>query len=183
MTRLPPPRTPGRRPYRVGLVCMGNICRSPIAEVVLRQRIAEAGLEGIVEVDSWGTGGWHAGDPMDRRSSAVLAGAGYDGSAHRARQFVASEFGGYDLLLAMDTSNLRHLRAMATDEESAARIRLFREFDPRAGAGDQAGDGAADRDVPDPYFGDDTGFADVLRIVERTAEQLTERLENHLRPG
>jgi protein-tyrosine phosphatase len=175
MAPLPPPRNPGRAPYRIGLVCLGNICRSPIAAVVLRQRLAEAGLDNIVEVDSSGTGCWHAGEPMDRRASVVLAGAGYDGSAHRARQFAAHGFGDYDLLLAMDASNLRHLLAVAPDEESASRTRLFRDYDPRAG------DDPDDRDVPDPFYGSDAGFAEVLRIVERTAEQLARRLHERLR--
>src|SRR6516225_10421323 len=83
---LPPPRDPGA-PYRVCLVCLGNICRSPMAETVLRASLAEAGLDGAVRLDSAGTGDWHVGEPMYQPAQAALARWGYDGSAHRARQF------------------------------------------------------------------------------------------------
>src|ERR1700752_4600551 len=86
---LPPPREPGA-PYRVCLVCLGNICRSPMAEIVLRAELAAAGLGGAVTVDSAGTGAWPRGEPMDPGARAALARCGYDGSSHRARQILAS---------------------------------------------------------------------------------------------
>jgi protein-tyrosine phosphatase len=165
---LPPPRDPDL-PYRVVLVCLGNICRSPIAQVVLRTAVERAGLARQVGIDSSGTGDWHVGHPMDRRAAAALVGRGYDGSEHRAQQFTARWFDEHDLFLAMDQSNYRDVCALAPDPETAReRVRLFRAFDPRAGEGDL--------EVPDPYYGGDEGFGQVLAIVERTAEQLAEEL-------
>jgi protein-tyrosine phosphatase len=171
-SRLPPARSP-QGPYRVAVVCLGNICRSPIALVVLRRALERAGVSGRVQVESSGTGDWHLGHPMDRRAAAALAAAGYDGSAHRARQFTEDWFAEHDLILAMDESNFRDISALAPDEETAAhRVRMFREFDPRSGYGDL--------EVPDPYYGGDDGFTDVLRVVERTSEGLADALAERL---
>lgn len=98
--------------YRVCFVCTGNICRSPMAESVFRARVAEAGLDALVEVDSAGTGGWFEGDGADPRTVTVLESAGYEQS-HRARQFRASWFSGLDLVIALDAGHLRDLRALA----------------------------------------------------------------------
>jgi protein-tyrosine phosphatase len=169
---LPKPRYPDR-PYQVAVVCLGNICRSPMANVVLRDALDRSGFGDRAVVDSAGTGDWHLGHPMDRRAAAVLATAGYDGSAHRAPQFPAEWYDRYDLILAMDENNFRDISAMAPDEETAReRVRMFREFDPRSGFGDV--------EVPDPYYGGDDGFALVLHIVERTSEGLAEALARHL---
>src|SRR5258708_24402578 len=102
---LPPPRDPGG-PYRVCLVCLGNICRSPMAETVLRASLAEAGLGTAVELDSAGTGDWHLGQPMYPQAQAALGRRGYDGSAHRARQIRVGWLTDRDLILAMDAANL-----------------------------------------------------------------------------
>jgi protein-tyrosine phosphatase len=149
---------------RVTFVCMGNICRSPIAEVVLRRKLAERGVRDV-EVDSAGTGGWHVGEPMDDRALAVLAEHGYDGSAHRARQFDRSWFAGRDLILVMDQDNLRAVRRIAPPE---ADVRLFRSFDPAAAEG---------AEVPDPYY--NGRFEPVLAMVEAAAEGLAKHLEDH----
>jgi protein-tyrosine phosphatase len=178
----PAPRDPFS-PYRVSLVCLGNICRSPTAEVVLRQEIARAGLAGKVEVDSSGTGNWHLGAPMDPGARAELAARGYDGSGHRARQFDGSWFGGYDLVIAMDRQNLADLRRMAPDRATVRdRIRLLRSFDP-ATAGDGGGDGAAggpgdpyDGEVPDPYHGSAAQYALAFDLVQAAARGLAARL-------
>lgn len=162
---LPPPRTPGR--YRVALVCLGNICRSPMAHVVLDDRVAAAGLADRVEVASSGTGDWHVGGPMDRRAAALLTSEGYDASAHRARQVQPSWLDDHDLLLAMDRQNLRDLRALGPVDPE--RVRLFGDFDP-------ATPGA---EVPDPYY-DDDGFAVVLAMVERTSDALIDQLKQVL---
>ncbi len=154
---LPAPRAPGR--YRVGLVCLGNICRSPMADVVLRTRVDEAGLAASVAVDSCGTGGWHVGDPMDRRAAATLTAAGYD-PVHRAQQFDDSWLEDHDLLLAMDASNLADIGGRSE------RVRLFRDFDPVGTGGE----------VPDPYYGGDSGFEEVLSMVERTCAALVAAL-------
>src|SRR6516162_7259180 len=109
---LPPPRDPAA-PYRVCLVCLGNICRSPMAETVLRASLAEAGLAEVVTLDSAGTGDWHLGEPMYPQARRALARRGYDGSAHHAAQFQASWVADRDLVLAMDAGNLATLRRMA----------------------------------------------------------------------
>lgn len=147
---------------------MGNICRSPMAEAVLRAELEDAGLGGAVVVDSAGTGGWHEGEPMDARARSALAERGYDGTRHRARQFDPAWFAERDLVLAMDDANLADLLELAPDAETAGRIRLFRSFDPAAG------DGAT---VSDPYFGGDDGFAHVLDLVESASKALAATLE------
>lgn len=163
-------------PYRIAVVCLGNICRSPIAHVVLTRALERAGLARLVEVDSSGTGDWHLGQPMDRRAAATLAAAGYDGSAHRAQQFTEEWFDRHDLVLAMDESNFRDVTALAPDTRTASeRVLMFRQFDPRGDYGDL--------EVPDPYYGGDDGFATVLGIVERTADSLTRALDERLRPN
>jgi protein-tyrosine phosphatase len=157
----------------VAVVCLGNICRSPIAHVVLRQALERAGISDRVTVDSSGTGDWHLGHPMDRRAAAALATAGYDGSAHRAQQFTEDWYDEHDLILAMDESNFRDISALAPDEQTAGeRVRMFREFDPRSGYGDL--------EVPDPYYGEHDSFAEVLAIVERTAQGLADALAERL---
>ena len=159
---LPPPRTAGR--YRIAMVCLGNICRSPMAQVVVEARLAEAGLGDVVEVTSSGTGGWHEGEPMDERAATTLTAAGYDATRHRARTFDPSWHDEHDLLLAMDESNLR---ALGGPNERAM---LFRTFDPVDPGGE----------VPDPYYGDLSGYEEVLRMVERTSRGLVAALEQEL---
>jgi len=164
VTDLPPARHEGR--YRIGVVCLGNICRSPMAEVVLSERVAEAGLDDRVEVDSCGTGDWHIGDPMDRRAAATLAAAGYDASRHRAQQFAGSWLEEYDVLLAMDAQN-------RSDVGGNERVLMFRDFDPVEPGSD----------VPDPYYGGDSGFEEVLTMVERTSARIVEALRRRLGDG
>jgi protein-tyrosine phosphatase len=164
---LPAPGAPGR--YRVALVCLGNICRSPMAHVVLEARLHEAGLAGLVEVTSCGTGDWHVGEPMDTRAAATLAAAGYDASRHRARQFARSWLDEHDLVLAMDSANLAAIGGPTGD----GRVRLFRDFDPAVPGGD----------VPDPYYGGDDGFQEVLTMVERTSAALVSLLAPTLQPA
>jgi protein-tyrosine phosphatase len=155
---LPPPREPGR--YAVALVCLGNICRSPTAQVVLEERLARVGLDDRVVVHSSGTGDWHVGGPMDRRAAATLAAAGYDPSRHRARQYDQTWLEDHDLVLAMDRDNLADLGGRST------RVGLFRDFDP-------VDPGA---EMPDPYYGGHDTFAEVLEVVERTSESLVAEL-------
>ena len=162
---LPPPRTSGH--YRIALVCLGNICRSPMAHVVLEQQLADAGLGDAVEVHSSGTGGWHEGNPMDRRAAATLAAAGLDPSRHRARTFDDGWHDDHDLVLAMDVANLRDVGG------SSDRTLLFRAFDPEAAA-------EPDAEVPDPYYGGAAGFEEVLRMVERTSASIVAELRREL---
>jgi protein-tyrosine phosphatase len=135
-----------------------------MAEVVLRAALAAAGLDTRVAVDSAGTGDWHVGDPMNSRARAQLARRGYDGSAHRARQFNDSWFAERDLVLAMDASNLASLRVLAA-ADAQPRIRLF---------GEVTGLGAVD--VPDPYEGTQAEFARVLDMLESAMPRLVRQL-------
>ncbi|SRR6266487_4732761 len=169
----PAPRDPGR-PYRVCLVCMGNICRSPMAESVVRAEAERAGIGNLVEVDSAGIGDWHAGERMDPRASAELARQGYLCDGHRARQIGPSWLHERDLILAMDRHNLRALLDMARRGDGVRdRIRLLRSFDPGSP------DGA---EVPDPYLGDTQAFAHVLGLIEAAAKGLAGRLAEVLAP-
>jgi protein-tyrosine phosphatase len=177
--RPPAPRHPYGS-YRVSFVCLGNICRSPTAEIVLREELALAGLAGAVEVDSSGTGDWHLGGQMDPGARAELAARGYDGSRHRARQFDRSWFNRYDLVIAMDRHNLSDLRKMAPDGETATdRIRLLRSFDPELAAnripGNQAG-GSHDDEVPDPYHGSPEDYGLAFDLVKAAAIGLAAEL-------
>ncbi len=155
-------------PYRIAVVCLGNICRSPMAHVVLEDRLAKTGLDDRVEVASAGTGGWHEGEAMDPRAAAVLRASGYDPSGHVARTFNTDWFAENDLLLAMDASNQADMSDQAPTVAEQSRVRLFREFDPEAGEGDD--------EVPDPWYGGDAGFAAVLAMIERTTDQLVAQL-------
>ena len=154
-------------PTRVCFVCLGNICRSPTAEAVMRHRLAEAGLDDAIIVESAGTGSWHVGDPPDVRAAqeARARGIVMEGTA---RQFARGDFGRFDLVVAMDEENATHLRRMAPDAEAAAKVRLLREFDPRA-----AGD---DLSVPDPYYGGPEGFSTVFDLVDAACLGLIEHL-------
>jgi low molecular weight protein-tyrosine phosphatase len=166
---------------RLLFVCLGNICRSPTAEGVMRALVREAGLQATVELDSAGTGGWHVGSAPDPRAAAAAGARGIELDG-RARTVTSSDFERFDLLLAMDRSNARELRRLARDEQQRAKVRLLREFDPartreRAPAreGASARDGARarerastpgeDLDVPDPYYGAAGGFEEVLDLV------------------
>ncbi|HEX9258454.1 MAG TPA: low molecular weight protein-tyrosine-phosphatase [Acidimicrobiales bacterium] len=149
-------------PYRVLFVCMGNICRSPMAASVLRSKVRDGGLDGRVEVDSCGTGGWHVGDPADPRARAALLRRGYD-DGHRARQVERGDMLRFDLVLAMDRDNEDELRHLARGDYGAqTRIRLLRSFDPLAALDDL--------EIPDPFYGDDEAFERVLDMVERATE-------------
>ncbi|MCX4511951.1 low molecular weight phosphotyrosine protein phosphatase [Streptomyces sp. NBC_01619] len=148
--------------FSVCFVCTGNICRSPMAESVFRARVEEAGLGGLVEVDSAGTGGWHEGDGADPRTVTVLRANGYE-SGHVARQFRVSWFAGLDLVIALDQGHLRELRRLAPTDADAAKVRLLRSYDPAAGA---------ELDAPDPYYGGMDGFEECLEMVEAASEGL-----------
>jgi protein-tyrosine phosphatase len=153
-------------PVRICFVCSGNICRSPIAEIVLAAQVAELGLADRIEVDSAGTGDWHIGERADRRAVATLAARGYDATMHRARQFDPRWFADRDLVVALDRGHLRTLRSWAPTDADRAKVHLLRSFDPDVTAAD-AGDGhGGDLDVPDPYYDGPEAFAEVLAMVE-----------------
>lgn len=147
---------------RVLMVCLGNICRSPTAEAVLRHRLAAARLDGQVEVDSAGTGGWHVGDPPDARSQRHALRRGYDLSALRARRVSEADFQRFDLILAMDEDNLADLERLRP-AGGRAELRLL-----------------ADRPVPDPYAGGAAGFEAVLDLVEAASDALARDLARRL---
>jgi protein-tyrosine phosphatase len=153
---------------RILFVCMGNICRSPTAEGVMRRLLDEEGLADRVMVESAGTGGWHVGEPPDERATLAARRRGI-ALAGAARQVRAADFRDFDLLIAMDRSNLRELLAVAPDEEAAEKVRLLREFDPAS---------SGDLDVPDPYYGGDRGFETVLDLVEAACRGLLDELRS-----
>lgn len=159
-----------RRPYRVTFVCTGNICRSPMAEHVLRRHVEDEGLPALV--DSSGTGGWHAGDPADHRTVRTLRRHGFT-SDHTARKFHRGWFDDYDLVIALDAGHLRELTALARDDRDRAKIRLLRSFDPSAVSGDL--------DVPDPYYEDDEAFEHVMDLIERAAPGILEEIRRGLK--
>jgi protein-tyrosine phosphatase len=149
-------------------VCLGNICRSPLAEGVFRGLVQARGIEHIFEIDSAGTGAWHAGEPPDRRSVAVAAAHGIhlEGTA---RQVTARDMRHFDLIVAMDGDNLRDLEHMANGlPGGAARLTLLRDFDPDGGGSD----------VPDPYYGGPGGFETVYDMVHRSCEALLDNLRD-----
>jgi protein-tyrosine phosphatase len=153
---------------RLLFVCLGNICRSPTAEGVMRSLVSEAGLQDAIEIDSAGTGAWHVGEPPDARASAAALGRGVVLEG-RARQVRREDFDDFDLILAMDGSNLRALRDLAAGADERAKVRLLREFDP-------ASAGRSDLDVPDPYHGGASGFDDVFELVRAACEGLLEQV-------
>jgi protein-tyrosine phosphatase len=143
---------------RVLFVCMGNICRSPTAEGVMAALLRDEGLDGTVELDSAGTGGWHAGSPPDERATAAAAQRGIELTG-AARQVRSSDFADFDLLVAMDRDNERDLLAAAPDATARAKVRLLRAYDSESAA-------KGDLDVPDPYYGGPDGFERVLDVVD-----------------
>ncbi len=155
---------------RILFVCLGNICRSPLAEGVFRELLREQDLQDHFSVDSAGTGSWHVGEAPDGRMRTLAADKGVSIDDLRARQFAASDLDEFDHVLAMDKNNLHDILFLDPDESHGHKVRLFREFDPEPG----------DFQVPDPYYGGDDGFENVYRIVRRTAESLLDRLvEEH----
>lgn len=154
---------------RLSFVCLGNICRSPTAQAVMRHLIDEAGLQDRIELDSAGTGAWHAGEPRDPRSSAVGRRRGMPLSG-RARQFQPEDFARFDYVLAMDRQNRDALLELAPDDEAAVKVHLLRAFDPES---------PPDADVPDPYYGGPEGFDRVFDICEAACRGLLEHLRRH----
>ncbi len=150
-------------------VCMGNICRSPLAEGIFRHGLAGAGLAELVDIDSAGTGNWHQGDAPDPRSVETALSHGIDISAQRARQVTPEDFDRFDLIFAMDRSNEATLRARAP---SSKHDRIFLFLDHTLGSR---------VDVPDPYHGGPSGFEDVYQLLREGCSELLARLGRELR--
>jgi protein-tyrosine phosphatase len=159
---------------RLLFVCLGNICRSPTAEGVMRSLVEREDLSGLIELDSAGTGSWHVGSAPDRRASAAARARGIR-LAGRARQVRARDLHEFDLVLAMDRSNLGELERLAAGPSEREKLRLLREFDPASARG-------RDLDVPDPYYGASGGFEEVLDLVEAACEGLLAEVRPRARP-
>ncbi|MFF2272672.1 low molecular weight protein-tyrosine-phosphatase [Agromyces sp. NPDC058136] len=173
MTRAEPAGD-AAQPFRVSFVCTGNICRSPMAEVVLRSLAEEAGLSSALSIESAATGDWHVGEPADQRTVEALARAGYDGSHHRARQFDAGDFPELDLVVAFDRGQARILRNWAAAGAEQHKVRMLLDFEPSL---------MEQQDVPDPYYSDDAMFDRVLEMIERSTQALFRQLAPALRQG
>ncbi len=153
--------------FHVCVVCSGNICRSPIGEQVLRAAIAQAGLADQVRVSSAGTGDWHVGNAANHRAVRVLRAAGYPEHDHVARMISQADLDDVDLALAADYGHLHQLRALTGDREKVA---LLRTFDPEAD----------DDEVPDPYYGPDAGFDEVLAMTVAAAPGVVAEIRRRL---
>ncbi|MBO6576214.1 MAG: low molecular weight phosphotyrosine protein phosphatase [Rhodothermales bacterium] len=149
-------------------VCLGNICRSPLAEGVFQHHVREAGLEEQFRIDSAGTGSWHVGEPADRRMRQTAKGHGVLLTS-RGRQFEYDDFQEWDHILVMDRSNLHDVLFLDRKDRFGDKVRLFREFDPEP----------EDHQVPDPYYGGPEGFERVYQIVDRTCAALLKSLRAH----
>ena len=149
---------------RILFVCLGNICRSPTAEGVFRHRAWQAGFTSL-QIDSAGTDGWHVGKAPDPRTVAAAQRRGYDLSALRARQVSAADFDNFDIVLAMDKQNLAELKSIAP-RGVKTRVELFLDY----------AEDTSFSEVPDPYYGGDAGFEQVLELIEQASDGLIARL-------
>ena len=147
--------------YRILTVCTGNICRSPMAELMLERAFTEAGIGDQVAVDSAGTTGWELGQPIDRRAAAKLDSLGISSTRHRARQFEPDWYADRDLILALDADHYTELRDDAPDPESRAKVRMLREFDPET-----EGTPTSELGIYDPWFGDESDFERTWELVD-----------------
>jgi protein-tyrosine phosphatase len=161
---------PHDQPVGVLFVCLGNICRSPLAKAIFTRKVDERGVRSRFLIDSCGTGGWHAGGGADPRTLQIASRYGIE-FEHRARQVRRTDFEEFHLLLAMDTNNQTDLLEMGAPSK---RVRLMRSFDPAL-----AGQPPERIEVPDPYYGGPEGFDNMYHMIERACEGLLE----HLSPG
>jgi protein-tyrosine phosphatase len=148
-------------PTRILFVCLGNICRSPLAENVFRHLARERGVEEHLEIDSAGTSGYHRGAPPDQRSAEVARRRGVELTGS-SRQLTVDDLRGFDYVIAMDAENLAEIQALGSALPDGARVHRLREWDPDADH----------PDVPDPYYGGPRGFEDVHDMVERACTAL-----------
>ncbi len=160
--------------FRICFVCTGNICRSPMAESVFRALVRNAGLESAISITSAATGDWHVGERADSRTLDALTARGYDGAAHRARQFDPAWFADLDLVVVFDRSQERIVKTWATTEEDRSKVHLLLSFDK---------DQAPLVDVPDPYYSDAALFDQVLGMIERASVALFRQITPGIRQG
>ncbi len=162
--------------YRVITVCTGNICRSPMAEIMLARAFREAGLQDAVSVDSAGTTEWEVGKPIDPRAAAKLASQELESRNHVARHFDSSWYADRDLILALDLDHHEHLRNNAPDEESREKVRLLREFEPSS-----AGVPLRELGIYDPWFGDTEDFETTWALINGAIPGVVDYVKNELR--
>jgi len=162
-----------KRKFKVMFVCLGNICRSPLAHAVFSEMLEKKGLKNDYLVESAGTSAYHQGEQADARMRETARAHGVE-IDHKARQLQCSKLDEYDLILAMDRHNLEEILKLAGNERQKNKVRLFREFDFESNS---------QKDVPDPYFGGRDGFETVFSIVERTVESLIEEIEEKMKDG
>ncbi len=156
-------------PYRVLFVCLGNICRSPAAEIIVKAELERAGLQRCVQVDSCGTASYHIGSRPDSRMLAALERAGYSYGGHRARCFRRADFSEFDLIIPQDHSNEEDILALARDAADAAKVKgVWHWFDAAE----------PERDVPDPYYGGPAGFDAVVALLSRAAVHLVQQIQS-----
>ncbi len=160
-------------PTRVLFVCLGNICRSPAAEVIFRAAVERAGLSADFEIDSCGTASYHTGQKPDRRMLAALERAGYAWGGHRARTFTRADFSRFDLIIPQDDSNREDILSLARNAADAARVRPMRDWFPA---------GCRERGVPDPYYGGDAGFDAVVSLLQDACARLLAELSSPQSP-
>ncbi len=159
-------RDRGKEKINILFVCLGNICRSPLAEGVFRSAVTRRGLDHLFHVDSAGTGAWHIGESPDARMRETARSNGVSLNGQTARQFTRYDFEAFDHIFAMDKDNLNDILYLDQSGVFTHKVRLFREADPEPG----------DYQVPDPYYGRGDGFQKVFDIVHRTVEDLISKL-------
>ncbi|MHA7279571.1 low molecular weight protein-tyrosine-phosphatase [Arthrobacter sp. MDT2-2] len=161
--------------YRIVTVCTGNICRSPMAELMLTHAFAKAGMAGDVVVDSAGTTDWEAGRPIDERAATKLTELGIESHLHRARRFEPSWYRERHLILALDLDHYRELRSEAPNDDARDRIHLLREFDPSTTDTD-----LEELGIYDPWYGDASDFEATWRMVDAAVDGVVRYVRNEL---
>ena len=156
--------------FRIIFVCTGNICRSPMAEVIFRDTVEQIGLGSAVSIASAGTGEWHVGEKADPRTQSALERAGFTAENHRAKQFEVDWFETFDLIITFDRGQRRILKAWASDDEQRSLVQPLLTFHPAPPGGIT--------EVPDPYYGGDAGFELVLDLIEDASDGLLERIRS-----
>ncbi len=172
--RMGAPRSTEKPVFRICFVCTGNICRSPMAEAIMRDIAAATGYGATIAVTSAATGDWHVGERADPRTLTALEAHGHDATRHRARQFDPTWFPELDLVIAFDRGHERVLREWAPNEADRSKVQLLMSFDPEA---------SGTMEVPDPYYSDAAMFDTVLVAIERACTALFRQLEPAIRQG